>query len=288
MQIDYDVQPSQNALDLLNRVHPANISHINAWNKYRAKRRIKGSVTTLTQLAEFASYLVDNEYNSTGDFLSSIVKHEAVAGRLVQDVHFCRVYASLRRNVATALAHLQPEKAPILSSEGIESLPAHLRAVAVFCVYLGLRVDSVLAIRNCHLKRYANRVEVVVVKDKVRAAVGRKINLFCVCASWPGSCPCHNTPQLPINKQALDLIFTKLACSKHSFRRTLISSVRHETGPARFNLLAPQIRRHFGWSVNSQMHKEYTKDFDLNTGVKFLHVENLCEFFRLQRLGIVR
>ena len=288
MQVDFDVAPSVTTLDALFRFHPANLSHIRTWVRFKIAKRISRPVG-LRHLRLFAAHLVEANYSSTGDFLSSIVKYEIFESGLVQDVHFPQAYSALRRGVAEALDHLKPAKAPVITAAGLASLPRPLQSVAVFCAFTGLRTHSILGIRPLHLKSYRNRFELVVVKDKVKAARGRSIQIFCCCASFPTACPVHVPVTLPIDHSTLNLISTKLQCSGHSFRRTLISSIRYRAGDARFTALAPQIRKHFGWSTQSLMPFDYTSDLQssgLNSPDR-LQVPELLEFFRLQSRGVI-
>ncbi len=241
------------------------------WRQYKAQKCISGKIT-VAALRDYAAHLVHEGFNSTLCYISAAVSMEAQGGNL-ETAHFDRLYKNLRRSIAAVLARrmMIAKKAPPLGRMHLSVLSGRQREIAIVLCALGLRKDTVLAIKRKQVFLKVKGTTLVGAQLSVRQDKTNKlrtVHLDCTCNGRKEKdhvfCPVHEPKDLakvfPITEAELTGTATSCETSTHGFRRThcLASRIRYEA--EKNSAIAEACRIRQGWSSNSPEYFKYSMD----------------------------
>ncbi len=185
----------------------------------------------------------------------------------------------MKDDAKNAMAKNAPQKAPVImiGSEW-ESLSNEQKALALALIAMGVRDDSVMAVKShewtCDENGSGRRYSVLITKDKRFVLEPRIIKIGCNCTAKHEAkfCLVHNRdfPRLaaPFSRKEIDNIKRVLGALGHSFRRTCAMLVRREIHaickskkePIEWFSITSFLKRQ-GWDVMGTFF-DYTRGFE--------------------------
>ena len=143
------------------------------------------------------------------------------------------------------------------------------KAILLAWFMMGCRWDTMQSVYDSNIQIFLDRIEIVFLKDKIAAAVGRKVNIRCNC------CPVHKEefcffhnpelkwPSFPLDRKEVPKILKQYGLTAHSCRRGLAVALAWHIVRERKAYRKADVYAVFGWLMGSDQFENYAGDFGL-------------------------
>ena len=254
-------------------------SHKARWLAYKRALNISDSdYLTVRHLYQFVIYLQRCEIKNPHQYVNSAIKMELQRGHLIDTTmgFGSQELQVLRKDVA-CLAKRPGESAVPLTRDKFRMLPSkRIQRIAACLAQLGLRMESVRAIKKCDVTYDGiSRTYVVrILSDKTFGHGRLDCRIACNCevehSGTDLECPvCTGAAagMFPLVQGDLEMVTSLAGLAYHAYRRTGVLSTFNAPWAEKVPLFL--VNRHFGWSDNSATFADYAYDGDVYKGVVY-------------------